>query len=288
MAELQIPPSINDSRSQALMTLVRRLGEIDLTPLLVYRVDSVPAGALPFLAWQFDILSPLWQTVAPVIMSVDAITNVDLLIDIDTLTEASSVEAVEESVTIAAQRALIKMAIQLHPYRGTPWSVKSALATLGWASVSILEGQNSWGSTKYPTSEGWAVFRVMIELQPGQSIDPSAPDIATAAINFFKPARSLLNSLFFVLPAVEDIAPKPVDSLTLGGIATYELDVGPAPSDGAFSIAVIRPPLHDSYGPAMPLYSAHYRHSGITYGANEPAVADSALIVNGKAVLQGG
>ena len=93
MAELQIPPSINDTRSQALMDLVERLGEIDLTPLLVYRIDSVPAAALPFLAWQFDILSPLWQTVAPVITSVDAITNVDLLIDIDTLTEASSVEA---------------------------------------------------------------------------------------------------------------------------------------------------------------------------------------------------
>ena len=32
MAELQIPPSINDTRSQALMDLVERLGEIDLDP----------------------------------------------------------------------------------------------------------------------------------------------------------------------------------------------------------------------------------------------------------------
>src|SRR5579864_1955587 len=124
MAELQIPPSINDSRSQALMDLVARLGQIDLTPMLVYRIDSVPASALPFLAWQFDILSPLWQTVAPVIRSVDTITNVDALIDIDTLTEAPSVAGIQQNVAIAAERALIKQAIQLHRFRGTPWSIK--------------------------------------------------------------------------------------------------------------------------------------------------------------------
>ncbi len=288
MAELQIPPSINDDRSQALMVLVDRLGSVDLTPLLVYRIDSVPATALPFLAWQFDILSPLWQTVAPVITSVDTITNVDQLIDIDTLTEAPSVGGLQQSTAIAAERALIKMAIQLHRFRGTPWSIKSALAMLGWASVSILEGQSSWGGIQYPANEGWAVFRVMIQLQPGQTIDPSAPNIATATINFFKPARSLLDSLFFILPAAFDTAPTPFDSLTLGGIANYQLDTAPPPSDAALSIAIILPPVQDSYGPAVPLYSAHYRHSGITYGAGEPAIADSALIVNGRAVLQGG
>ena len=47
-------------------------------------------------------------------------------------------------------------------------------------------------------------------------------------------------------------------------------------------------PLTDAYGPIVPAYDAHYLHSGITYGANQPAVADSALIVNGAAVLHGG
>ena len=103
MAELQIPPSINDSRSRALMELVARLGEIDLTPLLVYRIDSVAVEALPFLAWQFDILSPLWQSVAPVIKSVDTITDVDALIDIDTLTEAASVGISQQDTAIAAE-----------------------------------------------------------------------------------------------------------------------------------------------------------------------------------------
>src|SRR5579872_377619 len=287
MAELQIPPSIDDTRSQALMTLIERLDELDLTPLLVYRIDSVPADALPFLAWQFDIISPLWQTLAPIITSVDAISDVDALIDIDTLTEGPSVATVQESTVIAAQRSLIKMAIQLHRYRGTPWSIKTALATLGWSSVSILEGQSSWAGSSYPTNQGWAVFRVIIQLEPDQSIDPSSSKVATATIDFFKPARSLLDALIFALPATDDAAPAPIDSLTVGGIISYQVDTPPPPSDATLSLAIAMPPLEDPYGPAAPLYSAHYRHSGITYGVSEPAVADSALIVNGIAVLQG-
>ena len=288
MAELQIPPSINDTRSQALMVLIERLNAIDLTPLLVYRIDSVPASALPFLAWQFDIISPLWQTVAPVIQSVDAITDVDALINIDTLTEGPSVVTVQQSDVIAAQRSLVKMAIQLHRYRGTPWAIRSALAILGWPEISILEGQSSWGASNYPADEGWAVFRVLIQLQSGQTISPAAPGSAIATINFFKPARSLLDALVFVLPVELDTAPTPVDSLTLGGIATYEVDVAPIPSDSALTLAVILPPIADHLGPALPVYSGLYRHSGVTYGANEPVVADSALILNGNPVLDGG
>ena len=288
MAEPQIPPSINDSRSQALMDLVNRLGDLDLTPLLVYRIDSVPADALPFLAWQFDILSPLWQTIAPVIMSVDSITDVDALIDIDTLTEAASVEGMQQSEAIAAQRALIKMAIQLHRFRGTPWSIKSSLAMLGWLAVSIAEGQSSWNGSQYPANEGWAVFRVTIQLQSGQTIDSSDPEIAIATINFFKPARSLLDALIFMLPPAIDLAPSPADYLALGGIVSYQLDGAPSPSDEAMSLTVVLPPMQDFYGPAVPLYSGHYRHSGITYGFNQPAIADSALVMNGIALLQGG
>jgi P2-related tail formation protein len=288
MAELQIPPSINDSRSQALLALVDRLGQIDLGPLLVYRIDSVPASALPFLAWQFDILSPLWQAVAPVILSVDAITDVDELIDIDTLTEAATIQLAEQNAAIASQRALLKIAIQLHRFRGTPWSIKSALATLGWENVTLLEGQNSWGGTSYPSNQGWAVFRVTVQLAQDQVIDSDSIDTAVAAIMLYKPVRSWLDGLFFALPPILDSAPSPADLLTITGIAEYQLDSARAPSDNALSIAVTLPPTLDTYGPAAPLYDAHYLHSGITYGSNEPAVADSALIVNGNAVLQGG
>ena len=88
MPELSAAPSINDTRTQALLVLIARLAALDLTTLLVYRIDSVVASALPLLAWQFDILSPLWQLIAPVALGVDALTNIDLLIDVDNLIES--------------------------------------------------------------------------------------------------------------------------------------------------------------------------------------------------------
>ncbi|MBE3605221.1 phage tail protein, partial [bacterium] len=58
MAHLQVQPSINDARSAALLDLIERLGALDLTPLLVYRIDSAPDSVLLALAWQFDMLGP--------------------------------------------------------------------------------------------------------------------------------------------------------------------------------------------------------------------------------------
>ena len=289
MAENQIPPSINDTRSQALAQLAGRLGQVDLVPLLVYRIDSVPSDALPLLAWQFDILSPLWQAVAPAITSIDALTNIDELTDVDTLTEGTpGSQTAQEQAVIAAERRLIKAAIQLHRYRGTPWVIKNALATLGWKNVSIVEGQAKWGGTQYPASQGWAVFRVMVQLEDDSQLNVDAITTATATVNFFKPARSWLDSIWFVEPSAIDAVATPVDRLTLSGIAEFGLDVAPAPSDAAFSIGVTLPPLVDQYLPVVPLYDAHYLHSGITYDASEPIIADSALILNGSPVLHGG
>jgi P2-related tail formation protein len=288
MPELTPAPSINDTRTQALLVLIDRLAALDLTTLLVYRIDSVVAGALPFLAWQFDVLSPLWQLIAPVATDggIDALTNIDLLIDVDNLIESGGLV----SATVLsedAQRSLLKNAIGLHRFRGTPWAVKQALASLGWAQVTLLEGQDTWGGTTYPSDQGWAVFRVMIDLAEGQGASSSDASTAAAAVNFFKPARALLDSVWFSPPAIFDAAPVPTDLLTLSGIAKYELDLGPSPTD-TLAFAIVEAPLTDAYGPIAPAYDAHYLHSGITYGANQPVVADSALIVNGSAVLNGG
>ena len=287
MPELSAAPSINDTRTQALLVLISRLAALDLTTLLVYRIDSVVADALPFLAWQFDILSPLWQLIAPVALGVDALTNIDLLIDVDNLIESGGL-VTELALTEAAQRELLKNAIALHRFRGTPWAIKQALASLGWTTVSLLEGQTSWGGVAYPSNQGWAVFRVMIDLAVGQGVSIGAASTAVAAVNFFKPARAWLDSVWFAVPAITDAGPVPSDKLTLGGIVKYQLDAAPAPNDNALAFAIAMASLIDAHGPIVPAYDGHYRHSGITYGANEPEVADSALIVNGAAVLHGG
>ncbi len=287
MPELSAAPSINDSRGQALLTLIARSSLLDLGPLLIYRIDSVPASALPFLAWQFDILSPLWQLIAPLSIGIDALTNIDLLIDIDNLLEGG-VAVGTDSLTEAAQRDLLKSAIPLHRFRGTPWAVKQALRSLGWIEVSLLEGQDSWGGTQYGPSQGWAVFRAMVNLEEGQAVDRGAVQAAVAAINFFKPERAWLDSVWFVTPPISDPAPAPRDLLTLGGIVQYQVDASIVPSDSALHIAITLTTPTDTYPPIAPLHNRHYRYSGIRYGTNEPEVADSALILNGAANLHGG
>jgi P2-related tail formation protein len=287
MPELSAAPSINDTRTQALLVLIARLGELDLAPLLVYRIESVAESALPFLAWQFDVLSPLWQLIAPVSFGVDALTDIDLLIDVDDLIEAGGLIP-GDNPTVAAERLLLLSAIPLHRFLGTPWAIKQALASLGWTQVTLLEGQLKWGGDAYPADQGWAVFRVMIDLVNGQSVPVGAAITAAAAINFYKPERAWMDSIWFVEPAITDAGPVPSDRLTLGGIVKYQLDAAPAPNDSALSFAIATRATTDTYGPIAPIYDAHYLHSGITYGANEPAVADSALILNGAAVLHGG
>lgn len=115
-----------------------RLGSIDLTPLLIYMIDTVPASALPYLAEQFDVLGIKgWKYVS----------------------------------TEAEQRALIKKAIELHKYKGTPWSIKEAIKSVGVNECTIIEGGITiiHDSSYYYDSSitydytGWAVFRVLID-----------------------------------------------------------------------------------------------------------------------------
>ncbi len=287
MPELSAAPSIDDTRTQALLVLIARLAALDLTTLLVYRIDSVVESALPFLAWQFDILSPLWQLIAPVSVGIDALTNIDLLTDVDNLIESGGLVSAQ-ALTAAQERALLMSAIPLHRFCGTPWAIKQALAALGWTEVTLPEGQSSWGGDAYPSSQGWAAFRVMINLVAGQGVSTGAASTASAAVNFFKPARAWMDSIWFVAPSMSDSGPSPSDNLTLGGIAEYQIDAAPGPNDDALAIALGTAPLTDAFGPIVPTYDAHYLHSGITYDVNEPAVADSALIVDGTAVLNGG
>jgi hypothetical protein len=151
MPEIRLQPSIaNDTRSKALLRLSQRLGQpgqdaqsnvspgvLDVTPLLVYHVDTVPESALPYLAWQFDLLSAFWQLLAPA-----------------------------SATGTAAQREMISLAVALHRRRGTPSAIRDALIGVRWGTVSdppvIYEGQDSWGGTAWPADEGWAVYRVRL------------------------------------------------------------------------------------------------------------------------------
>jgi len=274
MAQLTIQPSINDLRSNALLDLIERMDALDLTPILVYRLDSTPDSALLLLAWQFDMLGPQWQLGAQLTESVDALTAIDPLTDIDTLNSTNSILGASDYDSL---RALLKVAIPLHRTRGTPYAIKTALASLGWGNVTLEEGQSSWGGTQYPSDQGWAVFRALINLASGQNVDSGAATRAIAAINFFKPVRAWLDSIWFIGAPIADNAPAPADF-----VLSIFMQGDPAPEPGD-TINAPGWPLAD-LKTITPLYNDHFTHVGITYGANQPAVADSGVVVNGAAI----
>ena len=274
MAQLIIQPSINDTRSRALLDLIERMDALDLAPILVYRLDSVPDSALLLLAWQFDLVAPQWQLGAQLSESLDSILDIDTLTNIDTLSSTGGVSGPSDFDSL---RALLKVAIPLHRTRGTPFAIKAALKPLGWPNVALLEGQATWGGTSYPPNEGWAAFRARLSLAPGQSVAEIDTTRIIAAITFFKPVRAWLDSLWFVGVPIIDKAPAPQD----GVVSIFSrTDSAPVPIDTINAFAWIEHDLKI----IIPYYDRHFIHTGITYGVNEPAVADSGVTVNGIAI----
>jgi P2-related tail formation protein len=274
MAQLSIQPSINDLRSQALLRLIERLGSLDLTPLLVYRLDSTPAGALTMLAWQFDILAPQWQLGALTGESIDRLKDIDVLTDVDSLASSAGTSGQSDA---DSWRQLLRAAIPLHRTRGTAYSIKTALASLGWGTVTIQEGQNSWSGTSYPASQGWAVFRVIISLARGQGVQASDPARIAGTINFFKPTRCQLDSIWFKLFPLADITRLPIDTV----ISIFsQNDAAPPPVDLVAAKAWNLTDLKITTA----LYNNHFYHTGISYGAAEPVVVDSGVTVLGQAI----
>ncbi len=160
MGSLQLQPSLaTDLRSQAVLACVNRWDSLDLTQILVNRLDSVPDSALIFLAWQFDVLSPLWLLLSPG----------------------------------SARRSLIKQSTQLHSQMGTPSALKTALANLGW-TATLQEGESTWGGSAYGAN-GWAAFRVLIHIGAGPAPTSDQLGQIQAAANFFKPARCILDQV---------------------------------------------------------------------------------------------
>lgn len=94
LQELLPSPLQRDSNYRALNDLLDRAGALDLTKLLVYWLDIVDASALPVLAKQFHVMG---------------------------------LEGWEFAHTEAEQRALLKQAVELHRYKGTPWAVRQGI-----------------------------------------------------------------------------------------------------------------------------------------------------------------
>ena len=86
--------------------------------------------------------------------------------------------------------------------------------------------------------------------------------------------RSWLDSLWFSASALIDYVQRPVDAL----VSIFsQIDAVAVPVD---RLRAAGWPVADVKVIA-PMYDGHYYHTGITYGATEPAVADSGVTING-------
>lgn len=276
--DLILAPSINDTRGRAILAITdQRLKALDLTPILVYRVANLPDSAVLAMAWQWDVLDPSWVTGIAVGEAWDALTSLDLLTGIDTLTsQQNDATSVSDYDTY---RSLIENSVPLHRLRGTPAAIFGALTQLGFSNALLQEGQNSWGGTSWPAFQGWAVFRVVINLAAGQLITATQQKRIVAATMFWKNARSWLDSVQFVSPPLTDaVLPAPAEFI-VSIFAQYDL-LAPAPTD--LSAAPFAP-LTTSRT-TVPLHDRRYLHIGTTYGALEPAGVDSGVVVNGVAI----
>ncbi|EHQ9703759.1 phage tail protein I [Salmonella enterica] len=154
MDKLLLPPPLaSDERFSILANIAaERFAQIDLTALLVYLVDIVDASALPSLAGQFHV-----QGLE------------------DWLFAANEQE----------KRELIKQAIELHKYKGTPWAVRRVLEILSLPGT--ISEWFEYGGKAY-------FFKVEIELI-NQGMDENLFNNLVDLIHEYKNVRSKLEAL---------------------------------------------------------------------------------------------
>lgn len=151
------------------------LQEIDLSPLLVYVIDTTSAEALPYLAKQLDVLGYKGWALA---------------------------------TTEQEQRELLKKAIELHRYKGTPWSIKEALKSVGFGGAEIVEGISDVSRTgiyfrngtifyNTPTLYDWALFSIVVDLGETKGVTAEQTELAVKLIDEYKNVRSKLVGITF-------------------------------------------------------------------------------------------
>lgn len=163
-----------------------RFANIDVEAVLIYLIDTVKADALPILAEQFDVLGYKGYAFAQ---------------------------------TEQDKREVIKKAIELHRFKGTPWSIKEALKAIGYYGAVIQErlvapiyydGTFVHNGSQFYGPGHWADFRVVIDLGNNMGVNAQSAADAVALINEYKNVRSRLRdvsyqaTIFEYLPMTED------------------------------------------------------------------------------------
>lgn len=155
------------------------IGSFDLSPLLVYMIDTVPSSALPWLAQQFGVLG---------FRGWDLIT------------------------TDLERRSLIKTAIEIWRYKGTPYAIKQALKSIGYNNVQIIEGEGFPPEIfTYPPEipEGSLdqfSFRVVLDLGDSKGVTDAGQVLVERLIKEYKNTRSWYTGATYIANIYEDVA----------------------------------------------------------------------------------
>ncbi len=162
------------------------LDAIDLTPLLVYLIDTTSIEALPYLAEQFGVLGFGGWIIA---------------------------EGEDQ------QRALLKKALELQRYKGTPWAIKEILKAVGFGGAEIEEGVAGYSPTynaelihngvaTYGGSNAydWATFNITFDLGETRGVTDDETELAVSVVKAYKNARSRLIGIAFKVRISDNIA----------------------------------------------------------------------------------
>lgn len=132
MADQPLSPALaGDERFALLCDLLdQSLADLDRNVMLVYLIDLVKPQLLPHLADQFSLLDEAaWQ-----------------------LAESEQ-----------AKRNLIKNAIELHRFKGTPWAIREVIRLLGFGEVTLQEGPQTQPDIEPGAKPIWPLYRVILK-----------------------------------------------------------------------------------------------------------------------------
>lgn len=169
MAKLQYPSIIETSpKLTALADLGKRFNLLDKSQIMTSFVDLVPTEFLELLAEKWSV------------------TGYDGWL----LAESED-----------AKRKLIKRAVELHRYKGTPWAIREIIRQLGFGEVLIDEGgakkhngriQLRNGFHKRGNLSNWAEYQLIFLTHP---VSKSKAKIIASAVHQYAPARCFLSGL---------------------------------------------------------------------------------------------
>lgn len=171
-----IPSGIRDARSRVMNELIHRMGTIDITPLLIYIIDSVTETALPHLIEQFHV---------------------------------SGNEGGRLAENATNRRQLLKKAIALHRLKGTPAGIKQVIYEAGFGDVTVVEYVAEFtlynaeefynGSVTYGRySTEWAEYSLIVS----RAVTSDQAVMIRALCKEFAPVRCHLKSIAYAEAAL--------------------------------------------------------------------------------------